>query len=266
MRVPLTILAVGLAVVAATAQQRSTKSDLLVDLKFTVQESFASASAALSPSMLDKVAVIRVRDARNHANLLTIGTGTDDDDLFFPILASTDVAAFVTESVEKMALGQGLKIGAEPARRLDLRLTKFMVNEGNKAVGSTYSAEVHFAFTLLAGDGTMLMEGAASGQANRYGRARSAANCSEVLSDAMKDAFMKVIGDHALQTTWASGAPAGGAASPSTMSSGTTAAASAAPKESIEVRLKRLDDLLAKGVISKEEHATARAAILAGGL
>lgn len=265
MRIPLTLLVVGLAVVAVPAQQRSKKSDLLVDLKFTLQESFSSGSAALSPSMIDKVAVVRVRDARNHANPLTIGTGTDDDDLFFPILASTDVAAFVTESVKKMALGQGLKAGVEPARRLDLQLTKFMVNESNKAMGSTYSAEVHFAFTLLTGDGTMLMEGAASGQANRYGRARSAANCSEVLSDAMKDAFMKVIGDQALQTTWASGTPAGGTASPSTMSSG-TAPASAAPKESIEVRLKRLDDLLAKGVISKEEHATARATILAGGL
>ena len=265
MRILPTVLLVGLTVVPSIAQQRSKKADLLVDLRFTVQESLGSNSAALSPSMLDQVAEVRIQDARNHENLRTLGAGTDDDDLFFPIIASTDVAAFVTASVEKMAQGQGLKIGPDPARRLHLRLTKFMVNESNKAVGSTYAAEVHFAFTLLAGDGTMLLEGAASGQANRYGRARSAANCSEVLSDAMKDAFMKIIGDDVLQSTWASGRPAS-AASASAVPRAPAASTGPAKKESIEVRLKKLDELLSKGLITKEEHATARAAILVGGL
>lgn len=266
MRIPLTVLVVGLSVVAASAQQRSKKADLVVDLAFTVQESLGGSSAALSPSMLDKVADVRVQDSRNHPNPLTIGTGTDDDDLFFPIVASTDVAAFVGGAVEKMAKGQGLKIGEPPARRLDLRLTKFMVNESNKAVGSTYAAEVHFAFTLLTADGTKLAEGAASGQANRYGRARSAANCSEVLSDAMKDAFMKVLGDETLQSTWASGDPSRSLPSVSSSAGATPAPSSQAPKESIEDRLKKLDELLKKGLITKEEHTTARAAILAGGL
>lgn len=215
--------------------------------------------------MLDKVAEVRVHDSRNHANLLTLGAGTDDDDLFFPIVASGDVVAFVAGAVEQMARGQGLKTGEPSARLLDLRLTKFMVNESNKAMGSTYSAEVHFAYTLRSADGTKLTEGAASGQANRYGRARSTENCSEVLSDAMKDAFMKVLGDDTLQSTWASGAPARMLSS-APSAGATSAPASQTPKGSIEERLKKLDELLKKGLITKEEHATARAAILAGGL
>ena len=37
-----------------------------------------------------------------------------------------------------------------------------------------------------------------------------------------------------------------------------------APEKSLEARLKEVDDLLARGVISKAEHTTARAEVLKG--
>lgn len=233
------------------AQQKSKKPPLLVDLKFMPQESIRVNSVALPPSLLDKSFDVVIEDSRSGDDPLTLGSGTDDDDLVFPIRATTDVVAFVADSVLRISGAHGLKKDTAADRRLNIRLTRFAVNESNKAVGSTYAAEVHLAFVLVNAQGTKIVEGASSGTANRYGRARSGANCAEVLSDALKDAFTKALGDQALQSAWISGAAPVVETSPGV-------------KETIEQRLKRLDDLLARGLITKEEHAAARAAIIKG--
>lgn len=253
----LTVLS-GFVVLAApmlgAAQQ--TPADLLVPLKFSPQESVRASSVALPTSIIDRVLDIRVQDSRELADLRTIGSGTDDDDRTFAIKATTDVEPFLSGVVAQLVTAQSLKRGSPAERVLQLRLTRFHVNEANKALGSTYAAEVHFAFALLDAEGRTLSEGAAAGTANRYGRARSAGNCAEVLSDAIKDAFAKTIGDPVLQQAWASGKPAAPAARPAAAQPG------AAPAASVEERLKTLDDLLKRGIITAEEHRTRRAAIL----
>ena len=241
------ILACGFVVAAVmpgAAQKRP--ADLQVPLKFVPQESVRANSVALPASVIDRVLEIRVEESRELPDLRTIGTGTDDDDVTFSIRSTTDVAPFVSESVAQLAAAQALKKGSPAERVLQLRLTRFNVNETNKAIGSTYLAEVHFAYKLFDGDGRTLLEGAAAGTASRYGRARSGDKCNEVLSDALKDAFAKTLADPMLQQAWGSGKPAGAQAATGT----------------VEQRLRTLDDLLNKGLITKEEHAARRAAIL----
>lgn len=241
------------ALLGLAAQRPS--PDLLVTLKFLPQESVRTNSVALPASLIDRSLEIRVEDSREQTDPRIVGTGTNDDDQPFPIRATTDVGQFVGEAVAQLATAQTLKKSLPAERVLQLRLTRFNVNESNKAVGSTYAAEVHFAFTLLDGEGKTLTEGASSGVANRYGRARSGANCAEVLSDALKDAFTKTIADPSLQQAWMSGQPTPSAAR-------TPASQPSAVTGTVEERLKTLDGLLKRGVITQEEHATRRAAIL----
>ena len=248
------LLALPLAVGAM--QQKSRKPDVVVDLRFVPQGTSESSSVALPASLLDRSVEIRVVDARNLTDPGQLGEGTDSDDRFFPIRAAGDVVEFVSGAVTRMADSQALKRTSPPDRKLELRLTRFAVNELNKAVGSTYSAEVHLAFTLKDAAGAMLADGAASGTASRYGKARSRENCSEVLSDALKEAFSRTLGNAALQSAWVAGQPAsatGGASSGSQ---------SPAATGTVEERLRKLDDLLEKGLITKEEHRAARAEIL----
>jgi hypothetical protein len=243
-------LSIGLLVSSTlnAASQKGPK-ELLVTLKFAPQEGVRAASVALPSSVLNRTLELRIEDGREVLDPKIIGDGTDDDDLPFPIKSRTDVPQFVDATIDALATAQTLKKGTPSDRVLQLRVTRFNVSERNKAVGSTYTAEAHWAYVLVDGAGTTLSEGASAGTATRYGRARSEGNCTEVLSDALKDAFVKMLSDSALQKAWASGAPQPSAQSP---------AASA----SIEERLKALDDLLNRGVITKEEHAARRAAIL----
>lgn len=231
------------------------KTDLMVALKFVPQTSVRTGSVALPPGVIDRTVDIQVVESREQADPRVIGTGTNDDDETFQIKSSVDVAPFVNEAVAKLATAHNFKTGSPSERVLQLRLTRFAVTESNKAIGSTYNAEVHFAFTLLDGAGTTLAQGAASGVANRYGRARSGANCAEVLSDALNEAFSSTVGDASLQQAWSSGRPLTSGAAPAALPA-------AAPAGTIEERLKRLDDLLQKGLITKDEYATRRAAIL----
>ena len=248
---------VGVLFLATAPEARQPKS-LLVDLKFVPQESVRNASVALPMSALQQPMLIEVADARDLENLRAIGTGTDDDDRPFPIQATVDVPKFVADSVMQIAKAYSIKSEPDAGRKLTLRLTRFNVNESNKAIGSTYAAEVHLAYALTDGSGTLLAEGAASGSANRYGRARSSANCSEVLSDALKESFVKLIGDQTLQAAWKSGVAQG------TRSTG-GAAAPDAPRESIEERLRRAEDLFKRKVITEEEYKKMRADILKSG-
>lgn len=238
------------AALGANAEQKN----LLVALKFVPQESVRASSIALPGSIIDRPVEIRLEDSRAQTDPRVIGEGTDDDDRPFPIVSSLDVPQFVSDAVAQIASAYALKRSAPADRKLNLRLTRFAVNESNKALGSTYSAQVHMAYALLDAEGKMLAEGASSGGATRYGRARSGANCSEVLSDALKDAFVKVLGDQGLQAAWKSGA----AAPPN----GVAVIKTEPVKESIEERLRKLNDLLQKGLITQEEYKVKRAEIL----
>ena len=230
-----------------TVAHADTRKELSVDLKFVPQEGVKSTSPDLTPAVLERTIALRVEEGRGDAT--AIGEGTNDDDQTFVIRASAEVAPYVADTVRSVASAWGINTAESPERILTLRLMRFHVAESNKAVGSVYTAEVKFTYALTAANGTKLMEGAASGSATRYGRARSAENCNEVLSDSLKEAFANVISDPRLQEAWASGRASG--------KSGGQGNA-----ESVEERLRKLDELLKKGLITKEEYDRKRAEIL----
>ncbi|HYC60413.1 MAG TPA: SHOCT domain-containing protein [Thermoanaerobaculia bacterium] len=224
--------------------------DLTVNLKFVPQEGVHSESPDIAPSMLERAFELRVEDSRAASDAMRIGKGTDDDDEVFSIASGSDVVSYVKDTLAALSGDWGLKIAAPTDRVLTVKVARFFVDESNKAVGSMYASEVKLAWTLADAKGRQLAEGTGSGSAHRYGRARSADNCSEVLSDALKEAYAAVLSSHSLQTAWISGEAAAGAAP--------------APQEkgSVEERLRKLDDLLKKGLITKDEYAKKRAEIL----
>lgn len=232
----------------ATALARDTRKELSVNLRFAPQEGVAASSPDLLPAVLEQPVSILLEDARG-GDASVIGQGTNDDDLTFAIRASTDLIPFVHDTLKQVATGWGLKVQDDADRVLTIRVNRYHVDESNKAVGSVYAAEVKLTYVLTDPSGRKLLEGAASGSAHRYGRARSADNCNEVLSDSLKEAFANALSDPRLQEAWASGRAAGG-------TTGT------APEESVEERLRKLDDLLRKGLITKEEYQRKRAEIL----
>jgi hypothetical protein len=193
---------------------------------------------------------VHVEDARKLQDLLVIGTGTGGDDKAFPIRADREVRAYVREVLAGIGKSWALKLEGPPARNLTIRITVFSVDESNKALGSMYSADANLAFSLADAQGRVLSSGVGSGSTHRYGRAHSPDNINEVLSDALKEAYAAVLGDPGLQSAWVSGKPTG------------SATQAAPPRETVEERLKKLEDLYKKGLITKEEYQKRREEIL----
>lgn len=236
------------ASIATLAFARGNLKELTVPLKYTPQEGVHTTSADVPPALLAQSVEVRVEDARNLADPLVIGQGTGGDDKIFPIHADHDVIAFIQAMVTGISKEWSLKQDHPAARTLILQVTRFYVDESNKALGSMYGTEVKFAFTLKDARGNTLAEGTGNGTAHRYGHAHSPENINEVLSDALKEAYANVLADPGLQKAWISG----------TASAGTTTHAA----ESAEERLRKLDDLLKKGLITKAEYDKKRAEIL----
>jgi len=242
------IVSLFIVIFAVAAWARGNLKDLTVPLKFTPQEGVHASTASLTPEMLDKSVEIRVEDARKQQDLLIIGTGTGGDDKPFPIHADRDVRGYVQDVLIGIGDEWSLKQNPPPSRILTVRITTFAVDESNKAVGSMYSADAKFAFTLTDAQGRTLQTGVGAGSTHRYGRAHSPENINEVLSDALKEAYANVLGDAGLQTAWATGKA--------------TSNSSGQSQESVESRLRKLDELLKKGLITKEEYEKRRAEIL----
>jgi hypothetical protein len=236
--------------ISTLAYARGNLKELTVPLKFTPQEGVHASSADLPPALLNQSVEIRVEDARKLADALVIGQGTGGDDKIFPIHADHDVVAYVQEVAASVAKEWSLKTDHPASRTLILQLTRFNIDESNKALGSIYAAEVKFGYILKDARGRTLAEGSASGTAHRYGHAHSPENINEVLSDALKEAYANVLAEQPLQTAWVSGKAATASTSPSTS------------PESAEERLRKLDDLLKKGLITKAEYDKKRAEIL----
>jgi uncharacterized lipoprotein YajG len=245
-RVVLLLFFIG---VATSAVARGNLKEFTVPLKFTPQEGVHTSNPDVLPGVLSTSVMLVVEDARKQDDPLVIGQGTGGDDKVFPIHADRPVLEYVREVAGNVAKEWGLRQETPAARNLTIQVTRFYLDESNKALGSVYGTEVKLTYTLKDAGGTTLVSGATSGTAHRYGRAHSVENCNEVLSDALKEAFANVLADGGLQQAWASGQRA----------TGTT---SGAPKETAEERLRKLDDLLKKGLITKDEYATKRAEIL----
>ena len=233
------------ASIASLAFARGNLKELTVPLKYISHD---ATPADLPPALLSQAVDIRVEDARKLGAPLVIGQGTGGDDKLFPIHAGNDVIAFIQEMVTGVGKEWSLKQEHPAARTLILQVTRFYVDESNKALGSVYGTEVKFAFILKDAQGKTLAEGTGVGTAHRYGHAHSPENINEVLSDSLKEAYANVLADPGLQKAWISGSA----------SSSTTAPAA----ESAEERLRKLDDLLKKGLITKAEYDKKRAEIL----
>lgn len=230
----------------------ATPKELVIDLKFKPQEGVHSDSPALPPAMLEKSVDLRVEDGRKEADPRVIGQGTGGNDKTFPIRAGNDIAPFVKEVIDSVGKSWSLNTATPSDRILNISVTRFFLDESNKALGSMYSSDVKLAFTLKDAKGKVLAEGVGSGSTHRYGRAHSVENSNEVLSDALKEAFANVLDDSSMQTAWSSGkgSAKGGSSQSST------------PSKSVEERLKDLDALYKKGLIKKEEYDRKRAEIL----
>ena len=233
---------------ASLAFARGNLKELTVPLKFIPQEGVHTTDVDVTPAMLKQAVDLRVEDARKLDDPLVIGHGTGGDDKLFPIHADHDVIAFIQEMVTGLSKEWSLKQEHPAARMLILQVMRFDLDESNKALGSIYAGEVRLGFILKDARGKRLAEGTGSGSAHRYGHAHSVENINEVLSDALKEAYANVLADKGLQTAWASGTGAGNA--------------SAHAADTAEERLRKLDVLLKKGVITKPEYDKKRAEIL----
>ena len=241
------VLGVIITGAAVSMFARGNLKELTVPLTFIPQEGVHATNADVPPTVLKTSVELRVEDGRKLDDPLLIGQGTGGDDKPFPVHADRSPVAYAQEAVIGTAKTWGLNLEKPAARVLVLHLTRFNLDESNKALGSVYGAEVKFAYTLKDAKGAVLTEGATSGTAHRYGHAHSPENCNEVLSDALKEAFGNVLANADLQQAWASGRRVSGAAQ---------------AKEPVEERLRKLDDLYKKGLITKEEYQKKRADIL----
>ena len=244
-------IAIAISFIASFAIARGNVKELTVPLKYVPQEGVHATSADLPPALLGQSVEIRVEDARKLDDPLEIGHGTGGDDKRFPIHADHDVIAFIQEMVTGVSKEWTLKQEHPAARTLILQVTRFDIDESNKALGSVYGTEVKLAFTLKDARGNSLAEGMGTGTAHRYGKAHSPENINEVLSDALKEAYANGLADPGLQKAWISGTE-----------SVASVGATARPAESAEERLRKLDDLLKKGLITRAEYDKKRAEIL----
>ncbi|MGZ7030556.1 MAG: YajG family lipoprotein [Thermoanaerobaculia bacterium] len=180
----------------------ATPKEIVVDLQFKPQEGVHSSSATLPPSVVSKPVELRIVDGRNLEDPLVIGRGTGGDDRTFPIRAREDIRKFIGATLKEVAQDWGVKVADGADRVLVITITRFDVDESNKALGSVYSSEVKLGFTLKDAGGKDLVEGVGVGSTHRYGRAHSEENMNEVLSDALKEAFANVLDDGPLQRAW----------------------------------------------------------------
>jgi hypothetical protein len=242
----LSLVAIAVSSVLALPLTAGSPGPLTVPLSFRPQEGATSVSVTIPAEAREVPIQVVVEDDRRRADPLVIGEGTDDDDDVFTIVAAGDPVEFARTAVQVVSRKWRVDSDPEAKRTLRIRIADLHVEESNKAVGSTYVATVDLRYALLSGD-TVLIESTTSGTALRYGRKRSAANCAEVLSDALKEGLASVFSNEDLQDAWISGDAKGMAAE---------------PPADVEIRLRQLDELLAKGLITREEYDAKRAEIL----
>ncbi|HSF39077.1 MAG TPA: YajG family lipoprotein [Thermoanaerobaculia bacterium] len=191
------------ALVLGTAQVGAAdKGPFTVSLRYSPQESVATSSAVLGPGMNERPVQVTMEDGRAGSDPAVIGDCSDDDDKMWPVKASNSVVTWADEVLRKNLGDWGIKVSPDAPQTLAGKLTRVRVVESNKAVGSTYQAEVQVAFALKNAQGGVLWEGTALGDATRFGRARSQENVNEVLSDAIKETYANALNDAGLQNAW----------------------------------------------------------------
>ncbi len=173
-----------------------------IELKFVPQETLSSSSPTLGEGVISRPVRLMFEDKRPASEVLFVGQGTDDGDRAFPWQPTSPAFEFTKDVFVRTAQSWGVRFNDKADLTLMVRLNRFFVDEKDQAVGSNYSADVRLTYELTARDSKIMNSGAASGSARRYGRSRSADNCNEVLSDAMKEAYANLYGQPGLQDAW----------------------------------------------------------------
>lgn len=180
----------------------ATPLDPYLALNFVPQEDVEEVMPELPGAMTETPFELRVVDGRRSTEATWVGTRTDDDDRPHPLHASNDIVAFVEGGLTEVARAWGLRVEPGAGRVLEVTLQVLQVEETNKAMGASFAADGRFAVALLGGSGDRLWSGVAAGEASRYGRAGSDANCNEALSDALLAAFADALGQPGLHQAW----------------------------------------------------------------
>ena len=196
------LLAAGIALSALAA---TPVKDRTIPLAYTPQGSEEETTPTVSASMVTKPVRLVFEDGRPSKEQAAAGEGTTDRDLVFAWLPTSPVPEFAKDTFIRIAQGWGIRLEDKAPLSLHVRLLRFYVTEKNQAVGSTYLAEVRVAFELHGPDDGLLSAGVVAGEANRYGKKQSPANCNEVLSDAARAAYFRLIGHKELQAAWGGG-------------------------------------------------------------
>lgn len=174
-------------------------------LVYVPQQAVAAAEVAIPGNVRQHPLSIHLVDGRASADPALIGSRTNDDDDLFDLKATNEVVPFVEKILVKNAQEWGIQVAEDADLVLTAELLTFQVTERDKAVGSTFKAEVRVATQLQNRAGIQLWSGTAFGDASRYGKKFSNENCNEVLSDAMIEAFADLFSQPDLHHVWMGG-------------------------------------------------------------
>jgi hypothetical protein len=236
-------LLIASVLLAPLAARAADSGPLDISLRYVPQESVGTSVANLPLGINERPVSLSMEDGRTGAEATVIGETTDDDDRVWPV-RSANLVPYINEVLTKTAGEWGIRTDIDAPLRLAGRLMRFKVSESNKAVGSTYNADVQVGFTLKNARGQLLWQGTSAGDATRYGRARSADNMNEVLSDALKEAYAGLFNDSGLQTAWlGKGTPIASSSSSTSTTSTSTSTSSAGSGEAVSPRA-LLDELV----------------------
>jgi hypothetical protein len=175
---------------------------MAIELMFTPQENTGSDRPILTAGITERPIRIVLNDAREPADV-TVGAQLNDGVQQFTWQVAEMPAAKISGFTEQTLHGWFIQLAPDAPLELVLGLSRYYVTESKQAVGSSYTAEVGFRASLVGGDGASLWSGTAFGEAHRFGRAESSANCNEVLSDALKAALSNLFSQAGLQSRWA---------------------------------------------------------------
>ena len=197
--------------------------DLVIPLKFIPTTKPGEVTAQLREGISSRAVALEIEDARGMKSMDIVGEGTADNDSVFRIRAAGHIPSFAKNALRDRMSAWGVVVDDKSSLVLSIKATRVFVRETNLVFGSAYQAEAQFPFVLRDRAGHVFAEGTASGMAQQKGRKRNAANCGEVLSNALEQAAGNLMNNATLQEGWAAAKPQAG-----------SVAVAAAPKASMK--------------------------------
>jgi hypothetical protein len=196
--------ALAAAVLLVPVPALAKKNVTAVDLLFSASD-FESGRPTLAGPLLEHAVDLRVVEGRTPAQAATLGSRSDGGGGVFELTTTSDVAAFAETALHEAARVWGLPVRVGAGARLQGKILEFRVAETNRAMGALFEATVRMGFELLDARGGIAWSGTTGATATRRGRKFSSANCNEVLSDAVVEAFAALLASPQLQAAWPGG-------------------------------------------------------------